>query len=41
MDFWRLIVDAAARLGDAASGLVGVSEEQAAITTVLATASAT
>jgi hypothetical protein len=41
MDFWRLMVGAPARLSDAASGLVGVFEEQAAITTVLATASVT
>jgi hypothetical protein len=39
MDFWTPMVGAAARLSAAASGLVGVLEEQAAIAAVLATAS--
>jgi hypothetical protein len=38
MDFFRLMVGAVARLSDAVPGLVGVSEEQAAINTVLVTA---
>jgi hypothetical protein len=41
MGFWTVIVGAAAGLSDAFSGLVGVSEEQAAIITLLVTANAT
>jgi hypothetical protein len=40
-DFWRLMVGAAARLRDAVSGPVEVSDEQAAVATVAASASAT